>query len=173
MGLKKSPLTIVLFILLVIGLGLYIRAPENGEAQVTTPSLDPRTIMLVDMFDNINDLDQLDAIVDEIYHPQATFKDPVQSANNREEIRGVLRLLGFFLEYVETDIRKDVASEDALAIHWFMTFKLWFWPIPATIPGVTWMDLDEQGKCVAQVDYWDLGEFISQVFFGKPPPAAD
>ncbi len=86
----------------------------------------------------------------------------------KKNIKKVLSLLGLILEGIETDIKKDVISDDVLAIHWDMTFKVKLWPFSATIPGVTWMDLNEEGQCIAQVDYWDLAYFLEQMLIIEP-----
>ncbi len=138
-------------------------APANVDVV-----LDPRTHTLVELFDYITDKDRRDEIADEIYAPESTFKDPIQSAQGREEIKKVLALLGLMLDGIDTVIKKDVVSDDVLAIHWDMTFKVKLWPFSATIPGVTWMDLNEEGKCIAQVDYWDLAYFIQQILIVQP-----
>ncbi len=130
--------------------------------------LDPRTHKLVELFDYITDAEKRDEIADEIYAPESTFKDPIQSAQGKEEIKKVLALLGLMLDGIDTVIKKDVVSDDVLAIHWDMTFKVKLWPFSATIPGVTWMDLNEEGKCIAQVDYWDLAYFIQQILIVQP-----
>jgi len=130
--------------------------------------MDPRTKTLVELFEYITDRERVNRTVDEIYAQDAVFRDPVQKAEGREKIRRLLFKMGSFLDGVDTVILKDTASEDVLAIHWLMTFKLKRWPFPATIPGVTWMDLNEKGECIAQVDYWDLGTFLKQVLITGP-----
>jgi hypothetical protein len=125
--------------------------------------MDARTQRLVELFDDINNTNKIDEIVNELYCNDASFHTPLHLIRSRSSIQQLLNQMSKALEYLETEIHKDVKNEDTLAIHWTMSFKLKRWPFPMSLNGVTWLDLNEDGRCIGQIDYWDSKELLKQM----------
>jgi len=48
-----------------------------------------------------------------------------------------------------------------------MTFKSKYWPVTIPLRGTTWLTLDNQGRILDHLDYWDLIAFLKA---GIPMP---
>ncbi|MDX1693178.1 MAG: nuclear transport factor 2 family protein [Ketobacteraceae bacterium] len=104
--------------------------------------------------------DQVAPMVEDFYAESAVFRDPVQTVRGRDDIKKMFRSFTRLFKTVETDVIDVIEDDSRCVIHWEMTFVYRRWPAAATIKGVTWLELNEQGQCVSHTDYWDLWKFF-------------
>ncbi|KAG9416854.1 hypothetical protein AC1031_001245 [Aphanomyces cochlioides] len=113
----------------------------------------------------------VDAIVDELYHKDAVFADPLVEVHGRDKVAAQFRVLSTFLSSMSaTIIRGSVAGATILtidryrdALHVVSTFlsivSARFWPFPmyfgCSFRMFTILELQDL-KIVSHTDHWDM-----------------
>ena len=123
-------------------------------AAVETPRMDLETAR--GLFDAMSSEGPADfSLVDQYYHPDVRFQDPIQQLQGRDA----------FIEMTETLVRRckelrarvnDAAQTgDLIFLQWTMEMKIGPSPL-STIEGVTKLRLGPDGRVIEHRDYFDL-----------------
>lgn len=123
------------------------------------------------MLDDIRQPSVMDELVDEFYAEGAVFEDPLQRAEGLRAIKKMWRSLATLFETVDGEVISEVELGDQCVVQWEMRFKYRLWPVEVTLPGVTWLTLNDEGKCISHVDYWDSWAFLRRSFPVAKPVA--
>lgn len=118
--------------------------------------MDPRSEKIGALFANLNDHAAVEEILSEIYHPQVVFQDPIQRVEGVGALCTALRSMEKKLKGMTVRLKGDAVSERTLAIYWEMDFSTPFTPRRATLPGISWLEFDSDGKCIRHTDFWDM-----------------
>lgn len=124
--------------------------------------MDTVTARMMSVLEDLSDEEKMDRLLADFYSEQAVFEDPVQKAEGLKAIQKMMRSMARMFERIEADVLDDVRDDASLCIRWEMMFKFRYWPFEVNLPGVTWLELDQDGKCLRHTDYWDLFDFIRQ-----------
>ncbi|KAF0742089.1 hypothetical protein Ae201684P_008367 [Aphanomyces euteiches] len=100
----------------------------------------------------------VDAIVDELYHKDAVFADPLVEVHGRDKVAAQFRILSTFLSSMSaTIIRGSVAGATVLTIDSIVSAR--FWPFPqyfgCSFRMFTILELQDL-KIVSHTDHWDM-----------------
>ncbi|KAF0685144.1 Aste57867_22915 [Aphanomyces stellatus] len=107
----------------------------------------------------------IDAIVEELYHPAAVFSDPLVEVHGRDKIAAQFRVLSSILSSSSASIiRGSVAGATILTIDSTMSCR--FRPLPqyfgCSIRMFTVIELKDL-KIVSHTDHWDLRSVVENV----------
>ena len=131
--------------------------------------MDPRSQAIGDLFANLSDHEMRERVLRELYDESVVFQDPIQRVEGIAAFRKALASMEKSLKGLEVRLISDAVGENQLVIRWEMDFRVPFLPFEATLPGISWMDFNESGKCYRHTDYWDmLGMFAQLLPFTKP-----
>ena len=130
---------------------------NTDETGVGAPG-DPRILRVVAFYEHLSPQDV--ARLDELYAPDAYFKDPFN------EVRGVpaiARIFGHMFEQVDAPrfhVRETVAQGDAALLVWDFDFgfRRPLRPGPCRIHGCTHVRFAADGRIAWHRDYWDAAE---------------
>lgn len=115
--------------------------------------------------ETLGDRDALTTFVDDFYTTDAYFEDPVQKADGRQAIRDMYFSMDKMFNDVGIEITDEVKQGDVVVARWVMTFKVKRWlPFELSLPGVSWLTMNSDGKCISHVDYWDALGMLGQMF---------
>ena len=117
---------------------------------------------MLELLECLDDSERVQAAVNELYAEDAVFKDPIQRVAGRKAIKKMWRSLGTLFKDVNVEILDQVEVDNKVVVHWIMVFDYKVWPAAVTIPGVSWLEMDAEGKFVTHTDYWDLWDFMKQ-----------
>lgn len=120
-------------------------------------AISDKMMAMIEIFDQP---DRVATLVEDFYAQDAVFQDPIQRVEGRPAINAMFRSFTRIFKGVETSVLDVIEDNARCVIHWEMTFIYKRWPAAATVKGVTWLDLNEQGQCVKHTDYWDLWQFF-------------
>lgn len=118
------------------------------------------TDLMMQMIQQFDQPQVVDQLVDEFYASNAVFQDPLQRVEGRDAIKGMFRSFTKLFKGVSADVIDEVSENDRTVVRWVMTFDYRGWPAAATVEGVTWLQLNDHGQCVAHTDFWDLWAFF-------------
>jgi hypothetical protein len=103
------------------------------------------------------------ASVRELYAVDATFRDPINEVKGVKAIEEVMADLFRQLKNIRIVVREMHGDEDAGCLLWNMHYE--FRGKTRTIPGVSHFRFQQDGKVMAQEDFWDA----SFVLYGEFP----
>ncbi|KDO22935.1 hypothetical protein SPRG_11779 [Saprolegnia parasitica CBS 223.65] len=129
--------------------------PEMGMAQ-------RMTLKILSLYDSTTNVD---AIIQELYHPEATFSDPLVEVSGRDKVAAQFRVLpSFVAQSHATLIRGSMAGVSILTIDSTVTYKLK--PFPEYMGGAlrmfTVIELEDQ-KVISHTDHWDIRSVLENV----------
>jgi hypothetical protein len=129
------------------------------------PSLEPLAQRLATMFRNFavpGDPREALSDVGVLYHPNFTFRDPIQSFRGRDAFVTMNLELARKMAELSFDVHDVGAGERAVFLAWTMRAKPRVGPL-LVIPGATHASVVE-GLIVEHVDHWDLlGSFADVI----------
>ncbi|KAG9399671.1 hypothetical protein AC1031_011485 [Aphanomyces cochlioides] len=120
------------------------------------------TLKILSMYDRTTDSD---AIIQELYHPNATFSDPWVEVKGRDKVAAHFRVIPSFVSTSHaTLIRGSMAGVSILTIDSKVTFR--FKPFPSFM-GITFrmfsvIELQDQ-QVMAHTDHWDLNTVVENI----------
>lgn len=122
-----------------------------------------RTIvkLVEELFASITDLPRAEALMNQIYDPNMYFQDPIQRVDGLETLKQMNRDMMEKNSDVAFKLVGITGDKKALAAEWVMHFKVAGRPI--SLPGVSWLSLNDAGRCYRHVDYWDWMGLSDQV----------
>ncbi len=102
------------------------------------------------------------SLVDDFYHPQVKFQDPVHKLEGSLAVKKYYQKLYENVDSIYFEFSDGVESDDKIALTWRMFLKS-----PSiqsgseiTVDGVSIIKFDAGGKAIWHRDYFDMGEFI-------------
>jgi limonene-1,2-epoxide hydrolase len=99
------------------------------------------------------------------YHPDIHFRDSVQEIHGIEKFSAMTARLAKRSASLEMEIRTSAQSGQTIMLEWIMTLRYKNLP-NSSIFGASRVSLDEQGKIIAQRDYYDLwGDIYDNIPF--------
>lgn len=101
-------------------------------------------------------------LVDEFYHAQARFEDPIGSHNGVESIRNYYANLYQNVQSIRFDFSKHICQGTDCASTWVMHLQAegLNGGKPISVIGNSVFQFDSSGKVIYHRDYFDMGEFI-------------
>ncbi|MCG8316087.1 MAG: nuclear transport factor 2 family protein [Pseudomonadales bacterium] len=117
---------------------------------------------MLELLEYLDDSERVQSAVNELYAENAVFKDPIQKVQGRKAIKKMWRSLGTVFKNVRVEILDQVEQDDKVVVHWIMVFDYKVWPAVVTVPGVSWLETDDEGRFKTHTDYWDLWDFMKQ-----------
>ncbi|MCB1674808.1 MAG: nuclear transport factor 2 family protein [Halioglobus sp.] len=111
---------------------------------------------LLQLMDVLHDKDALEQLVEELYTDDAFFEDPLVRADGLRAIQKMWRSFGAMCSEFHARIQRQLVEDNAVVVEWEMQSKARMWPISVTIPVVSWLEINGQGKIVSHKDYWDV-----------------
>ncbi|KAF0775699.1 hypothetical protein AaE_000601 [Aphanomyces astaci] len=128
---------------------------EMGMAQAMT-------LKILSMYDRATDSD---AIVQELYHPDASFSDPWVEVHGRENVAAHFRAIPSVISKSQAElIRGSMAGVSVLTIDSKVTFR--FKPFPSylgcTFRMFTVVELEDQ-QIIKHTDHWDLNTVLESI----------
>jgi len=100
------------------------------------------------------------ARLDEVYAPDACFRDPFNEVRGVPAIRRIFAHMFEQLDDCRFTIKESIADADGAMLTWDMTFRMRRWQ-PAQlrrIHGATHLRFDAAGRIAYHRDYWDAAE---------------
>jgi limonene-1,2-epoxide hydrolase len=98
------------------------------------------------------------------YHPDVVFQDSIQRVEGKQEFMALCERLTKRCTQLHMDIHRVAQSGNAIFLEWTMTMS--FRRFPSTpMFGSTTLTLHEDGRIIAQRDYYDLW---GDIFNGIP-----
>jgi hypothetical protein len=119
--------------------------------------------------ETMSDIGQAERFMDEIYSQDVVFQDPIQRLEGLAAFKGMHRKLMKGLKDLRVEVEGVTASDEALTVHWVMSFRVRLSSRRARVPMVSWMELDPDGRCTFHVDYWDFLGVMDQMIPGFRP----
>lgn len=116
-----------------------------------------------ELFLNITDLPRAETLMDEIYVPDVVFEDPIQRIEGLAAFKKMNEGFATRLKELRFEVHGMVEGSDSLSVQWTMHFKLPLLSSPHTLPGVSWLDLGPEGKCLCHTDYWDFMRMSDEI----------
>ena len=103
------------------------------------------------------------------YHPDIVFQDPIQRIEGLEEFKALCGRLTRRCEKLQMEILSIAQSSNVIIMEWVMTMA--FKKYPSTpVYGSTSLTLHEDGRIIAQRDYFDLwGDIFNGIPYFKKP----
>lgn len=100
------------------------------------------------------------ARVDEIYAPQAVFKDPFQQVQGLAGVQGVYRHMFEALEQPRFVVTGRVVQGSQCFLTWdfLFAFQRFHQGVTQTVHGASHLVLDQEGRITLHRDYWDAAE---------------
>ncbi len=95
-------------------------------------------------------------LFDQYYSDTVLFKDPVSMGSGRQALLKYCDLVSKLANTLTIDKWETICQNDAIAMHWEIKLKPKFWFFTISIPGMTLLRFNEEGKCVEHIEYWDL-----------------
>ncbi len=121
----------------------------------------PKIKKVTNFFDNLS-VDTVE-IVDEFYHPDAQFIDPLVNLHGSEKIKSYYKNIYQPVESIEFEFTDFICEDHKVAAFWTMRLQA---PKlnkgkPFNVPGISQLHFDTTSDLVIfHRDYYDLGEFI-------------
>jgi limonene-1,2-epoxide hydrolase len=103
------------------------------------------------------------------YHPGVVFQDSIQRIEGKEEFIALCQRLTERCKQLRMDVHSVARNGNVFHLQWTMTMM--FNKFPSTpVYGSTVLTLHEDGRIVAQRDYYDLwGDIFNGIPFFKGP----
>jgi limonene-1,2-epoxide hydrolase len=89
------------------------------------------------------------------YHPDVVFQDPIQRIEGIKEFVALCERLAARCQSIEMEILSIAQDSNIILMDWIMTLAFRKYP-PTPLYGSTKLILHEDGRIVAQRDYYDL-----------------
>lgn len=89
------------------------------------------------------------------YHPDVVFQDSIQRIEGIEEFTGLCERLTQRCQSLHMDILSITQDSNIIMMDWIMTMAFTKYP-PTPLYGSTKLTLHEDGRIIAQRDYFDL-----------------
>ena len=121
------------------------------------PPVDPRVRRVVERFESISpaDLDRLD----DLYTPDARFKDPFNDVQGLLAIRGVFAHMFVALDNPRFVVREVLVDGDGCFLTWDFLFRFRrFAGGEQTVHGGSHLRFAADGRIEMHRDYWDAAE---------------
>ena len=121
------------------------------------PPVDPRVRRVVERFESISpaDLDRLD----DLYTPDARFKDPFNDVQGLPAIRGVFAHMFVALDNPRFVVREVLVDGDGCFLTWDFLFRFRrFAGGEQTVHGGSHLRFAADGRIEMHRDYWDAAE---------------
>lgn len=105
--------------------------------------------------------DNLSQVVDEFYHPEIEFSDPVEGLKGRAEIKAYYGNMYKNVQEIKFDFREMVSQGDTVVGVWVMTLKTESLNDgkPFQVEGNSVIRFKD-GQAIYHRDYFDMGAFI-------------
>ena len=103
------------------------------------------------------------------YHPDIVFQDSIQRIEGIEEFKALCERLTERCQELRMDIHNIAKTDNVILMQWTMTMM--FKKFPSTpVYGSTALTLHEDGRIIAQRDYYDLwGDIFNGIPWFKGP----
>jgi ketosteroid isomerase-like protein len=98
--------------------------------------------------------------IDQLYAPQASFKDPFNQVSGQAAIRAIFQHMFDTTVSPRFVMLEKLAEADRLFVTWDFHFQLR--GRPYTVHGASLLQFDDQGRVVRHRDYWDPAEELWQ-----------
>lgn len=102
--------------------------------------------------------------IDSLYAEKLDFKDPINTASDREHLKSIERDLFKQLNEVTFVVSSKQEGESEGFVSWVMRYKFRLWK--REITGVSHIKWNAEGKITYQHDYWDASFGV----YGEFPP---
>jgi len=89
------------------------------------------------------------------YHPEIVFQDSIQKITGIRDFTAMCGRLTRRCQHLQMDLASVVQKDNIIFLDWKMTMKFRKFP-SAPIFGCTKLTLHEDGRIIAQRDYYDL-----------------
>lgn len=89
------------------------------------------------------------------YHPDVVFEDSIQRIEGKEEFIGLCERLTQRCQSLHMEILSIAQNANVILMDWIMTMAFTKYP-PTPVYGSTKLTLHEDGRIIAQRDYFDL-----------------
>jgi len=89
------------------------------------------------------------------YHPDVVFEDSIQRIEGKEEFIGLCERLAQRCQSLHMEILSIAQDANIILMDWIMTMAFTKYP-PTPVYGSTKLTLHEDGRIIAQRDYFDL-----------------
>lgn len=101
-------------------------------------------------------------LVDEFYHPQIDFIDPIHSLKGSDKMKKYYSDLYKNVDEIKFDFSNFVESDKQVVAIWSMTLKTekLNGGEPFTVDGNSVIRFDDQGMAIYHRDYFDMGAFV-------------
>ncbi len=118
---------------------------------------DARVARIVEMFEALTPADL--ARLDEVYHPQARFKDPFNEVQGLAPIRQVFEHMFVALDEPRFVVRDIVVQRNQCFLSWDFLFRFKrFSRELQTVHGSSHLKFNPAGLITLHRDYWDAAE---------------
>lgn len=97
-------------------------------------------------------------VLDEIYAPEARFKDPFHEVQGVEAIRAIFARMFAQLDEPRFVVHEQLGDATQGMVTWTLVFRWPGDPRPRRIRGATHWRYDAAGRIVEHRDYWDAAE---------------
>jgi limonene-1,2-epoxide hydrolase len=103
------------------------------------------------------------------YHPDIVFQDSIQRIEGIEEFKALCERLTERCQELRMEIQNIARTDNVILMNWTMTMM--FKKFPSTpVYGSTALTLHEDGRIIAQRDYYDLwGDIFNGIPWFKGP----
>jgi len=98
------------------------------------------------------------------YHPDVVFQDSIQCIEGKDEFIGLCERLAQRCQSIHMEILSIAQGSNTILMDWIMTMAFKKYP-PTPVYGSTKLTLHEDGRIIAQRDYYDLW---GDIFDGIP-----
>jgi len=151
------------------------QATDSGSAQATDVTAGQRMILNIDTVRELwsrtyNTQGKPDwSHIYPYYHPDVVFQDSIQRIEGIEEFTALCERLTKRCESLRMDIHAIAQNGNVILMDWTMTMV--FKKSPSTpIYGSTRLTLHDDGRIIAQRDYYDLwGDIFNGIPYFKGP----
>ena len=97
------------------------------------------------------------------YHPDVVFEDSIQRIEGIKEFVGLCERLVQRCQSIQMDILSIAQDSNVILMDWIMTMAFTKYP-PTPVYGSTKLTLHEDGRIIAQRDYFDMwGDIINGI----------
>jgi limonene-1,2-epoxide hydrolase len=101
------------------------------------------------------------------YHPDVVFQDSIQRIEGIKEFVALCERLTKRCESIQMEILSIAQDSDTILMDWIMTMAFKKYP-PTPVYGSTKLTIHEDGRIIAQRDYFDLwGDILNGIPFLK------
>lgn len=102
-------------------------------------------------------------LVDEFYHDQCQFQDPVATLNGLSQIKEYYTKLYHQVQCITFEFKQEVHESNRYSGTWLMTLQAngFNGGKPVSVQGISYIEFDlKNGKAIYHRDYFDMGEFV-------------